>query len=321
MNRLKFNGKGFDLFKLLFVDVILAIVSLTLLYPRAFVRATRYLWSETSLGESAFEFRGTLKVAFNGYMKVLLFLVLFIVIMVVEGLLLKQRFSEIPYFMNYLNGLIILIFVFFITPIVMHGDLNYFTNNTAWRSVKASYKGKLSELMSLSLRGSILSMFTLGIYSAWYETQLYEYLLQKLRFGSLRFDYIGTSKDLFKIHLKGFLLGIVTLGIYHIWNVRDLYNYLVNHTVVRKGDQEFCLHSDANTRDVFEMLIGNVLLVVFTLGVGTSWAIIRSSRFMINHCVVPSAFNLDAIEDSELEEEPETPSTHWLDKWNPVCIA
>jgi len=275
MNRLNFEGKGFDFFKILFVDVILAIVSLTLLYPRAIVREARYLGSKTSLGGTPFEFRGTTKAAFNGYMKVLLYFVIFMILMVAEGVTLKLLYGEIPYFVQYFNSLFILVFVFFFTPIVIHGDLSFFTNNTAWRSVTASYKGKLSELVGITMSGNILTMFTLGIYSAWYETQLYKYIMEHLRFGSLRFGYSGSAKELFRIHLKGFLLGIVTLGIYHIWNFRDLYNYTVNHTVVRKGEQEFSLHSDANTRQVFEMLIGNVLLVVLTLGFGASWAYMR----------------------------------------------
>jgi uncharacterized membrane protein YjgN (DUF898 family) len=321
MNRLKFEGKGFDFFKLFIVDVILALVSLSLLYPRALVREARYLWSEASLGGTPFEFRGNTKVAFNGYMKVLLFLVIFTLVMVGEELILSKSFGEIPYWANYLNTLIIILFVLFISPIIIHGDLNFFANNTAWRSVAVSYKGKLSELMNLSLRGNILSILTLGIYTAWYETQLCTFMMRNLRFGSLRFSYSGTAKEMFHLYLKGFLLGIVTLGIYHIWNFKDLYNYSINHSVVHKGDQEFSLHSNANTREVFELLVGNGLLVVCTLGFGASWAYIRFFRFMINHCVVPEAFNLDSIEDKEEPEVQEKPSEHWLDKWNPVLIA
>ena len=321
MNRLKFEGKGFEFFKIFIVDVILALVSLTLLYPRALVREARYLWSEASLGGTPFEFRGKTKVAFNGYMKALLFMVIFLIVMVAEELILIKSFGEMPLWAGYFNTLIILIFVLFFTPIVIHGDLNFYANNTAWRSVSVSYKGKLSDLMSLSLRGNILSVLTLGIYTAWYETQLCTFMMENLRFGSLRFTYSGTSKELFRMYLKGFLLGIVTLGIYHIWNFRDLYNYSINHSVVHKGDQEVSLHSDANTREVFELLVGNMLLVVLTLGFGTAWAYIRFFRFMVNHCVIPEAFNLDSIEDNELEEESEKPSEHWLDKWNPVVIA
>lgn len=321
MNRLKFEGKGFEFFKILFVDVILTIVSLTLLYPRAIVREARYVWSETTLGGTPFEFRGTTKAAFNGYMSVLLFLVIYLIIMVCEVLIISKSGNAASLILTYLNVLTVLIFILAITPLIMHGDLNFFANNTAWRSVTASYNGRLSDLAGISLSGSILSMLTLGIYTAWFETQLYKYMMEHLRFGSLRFGYNGSSKELFRIYLKGFLLGMVTLGIYQIWSFRDLYNYTVNHTVVRKGDQEFNLHSDANTREVFEMLIGNVLLVVLTLGFGASWASMRFFRFLINHCVIPAEFNLDAIEDHEADEEPQKPSDHWLDKWNPVLIA
>lgn len=321
MNRLKFEGKGFDFFKIFIVDVLLNIISLSLLYPRSIVREARYLWSETSLGNSPFTFKGTTKAAFNAYMKTLLVVVLFMIIALGEGLLIGYGHLQGSMVASYITAFTILAVVVLVTPFIMHGDLNFFINNTVWRSVTANYKGKLSEISGINLRGILLSALTLGVYSAWYETQLYKYTLENTRFGSLRFSYNGTSKELFKIYIKGFLLGIVTLGIYNIWNVRDLYNYTVNHTLVRKGDQEFNLYSDANTRDVFEFMVGNVLLVVLTLGFGTPWAIIRTFRFLVNHCVVPSAFNIDSIEDNEVEEEPQVPSTHWLDKWNPMLFA
>ncbi len=321
MNRLKFEGKGFDFFKIFLVDVLLNIISLSLLYPRAIVREVRYLWSQTTLGTSSFEFGGTTKTAFNAYMKTLLFFVIVCLILLGEVLLIDFAGLQNTLGASMLELPTIWLAVIVLIPLVLHGDLNFFINNTSWRSVTAIYTGKLSEMTGINLRGTILTSLTLGIYSAWYETQLYKYVTENIRFGSLRFSYDGTSKELFKIYLKGFLLGIVTLGIYHIWNFRDLYNYSVNHTMVRKGDQEFSLHSDANSREVFELLVGNVLLVMLTLGFGTSWAIIRTCRFMINHCVVPSAFNLDSIEDNDLEEVPEKPSTHWLDKWNLKLLA
>jgi len=321
MNRFKFEGKGFDFFKILFVDVILAIVSLSLLFPRAAVREARYLWSQTSLGESAFEFHGKTKVAFNAFMKTLLFFVLAMIFAFAEGLLIGLLKLKGSIEANSLELLTILAVIYLLTPFVYHGDLNFFVNHTKWRSATASYRGKLSEMAGITLRGNILSALTLGIYKAWYETQLYKYTLENIRFGSLRFSYDGSPKELFKLYLKGFLLGIVTLGIYQIWNFRNLYNYTVGHTLVRKGGQEFNLYSDANTREVFELIIGNVLLVALTLGLGSAWAIMRTCRFTVNHCVIPSAFNLDSIEDAEQEEESEKPSEHWLDKWNPMFLA
>lgn len=321
MNRLKFEGKGFDYFKIFIVDAVLLVISLSLLYPRAIVRQTKYLMSQAFLGDSPFQFLGSTKVAFNAYMKTLLFFVILIFVSACEGLLIGYAGLQNTWVSGLMVFFTIWLAILIIDPLIFHGDLNFFVNNTAWRSVKASYKGKLSDMAGITIRGTILTSLTLGIYTAWYETQLYQYIAENTRFGSLRFRYDGTSKDLFKIYLKGFLLGVVTLGIYTIWNFRELYDYSVNHTVVRKGDQEFNLHSDANTREVFEMLVGNLLLVVLTLGFGLPWAIIRASRFMVNHCVVPSAFNLDSIEDKETEEAPEATSTHWLDKWNPKLLA
>jgi uncharacterized membrane protein YjgN (DUF898 family) len=319
MNRLKFEGKGWDFFKIFFVDVLLVLVSLTLLYPKALIREMRYLTSQASLGGILFEFRGKVKTFFKGYLKTLLILLSAIVLLIALTIGLNALFKGFPNAAAYVFALVYVLFLFLLYPIILHGDLSYYTESITWRSVAFSWKGKLSELVPLSFQGSLLTILTLGIYTPWQEIRMNQYLLRNLRFGSLRFDYGGTSKPLFRIYLKGFLLGLVTLGIYYIWFFRDWYNYTVNNIVVRKGEQEFNLHAEANSLEVFELLIGNFLLTVFTLGFGLSWAYIRMMRFIVNHCIVPEAFNLDSIEDQP-EEETEVPSNHWLDRWNPKLM-
>jgi uncharacterized membrane protein YjgN (DUF898 family) len=321
MNRLNFEGKGFDFFKIHFVNVLLSIVSLTLLYPRALVRDFRYLWSQTYLGGTAFEFQGTIKKVFNGYMKVLLLCVLYLIFAILLMLVLMHFQKGNPDIYFWVTYPLTMLFILIVFPLILHGDLSYFLASTSWRTVRASYTGKLSELISLTLRGNLLSMLTAGIYSPWYSVQLNKYLSENIRFGSLKFGFNGSPKQLFIIYLKGFLLGIVTLGIYNIWYFKEWYDFTVKSIVVRKGDQEFNLHSDATTLEVFEMLVGNILIVMFTLGIGASWAYIRAFRFIINHCVVPDGFNLESIEDEPTEEEPVSPTKKRLDSWNPIFIA
>jgi uncharacterized membrane protein YjgN (DUF898 family) len=320
MTSLKFEGKGFAFFKIHFLNVILSIVSLSLLYPWSQVRENRYLWAETSLGGSPFSFNGGVKKYFNGYMRFLLVFVLTLLFDMVVLFLLNKPLHHYPFLISLINYLIIITMVLYVNPICIHGTLNYLLSHTSWRSVTPSYKGKLSELTPFTFRSSILTILTLGIYTAWFEVKLNKYLLENMRFGSLRFSYNGEAKPLFKIYLKGFFLGLITCGIYNIWFFKDYYAYTINHIVVKKGDHEFSLKSDANSLDVFEMMVGNALIVLLTLGIGSSWAYIRLYRFLFNHCIIPADFNIDSIEDL-VEEETVEPSNHWLDKRNPVFIV
>jgi uncharacterized membrane protein YjgN (DUF898 family) len=322
MNRFKFEGKGLDFFKIHFVNLLLCIVSLTFLYPWARVREFRYLWSRTSLGESPFDFSGSVKKFFRGYIWTLIFLPFCFLLGYALGFLTTHFNNPLLSVLTYpLLYLIIFAVVCFFTPIILHGSLNYRLDSTSWRSVTPSYRGKLSELVPLYVRGAILTALTAGIYSAWFQVKFYTYILKNTHFGSLRFDFSGKAKPLFLIYLKGFLLCLVTCGIYSFWFFKALYEYSVNNIVVRKDEQEFKLQSNANTLEVFEMMLGNFLLTFLTLGLGLSWVYMRYNRFVINHCVIPADFNIDAIENNTMEEEPEAPSQHWLDRWNPIIIA
>jgi uncharacterized membrane protein YjgN (DUF898 family) len=322
MNSLNFEGKGLAFFKIHFVNVILSILSLSILYPWAKVREIKYLCSNSSLAEQPFTFTGTTEKFFKGYIKTLIIFLCVGLLCIAGGFLAAFYKSSILSTLIFTMTLILCMAIAcFFYPIILHGSLNYRFNNTLWGNVRPTYTGKLGELVPIYFTGLVLTTLTAGIYSAWYQVKLAKYLLPNFHFGSLKFDFSGEAKTLFFILLKGFLLTLITFGIYGIWFTKELYEYFVNNIVVKKDDQEFQLHSDANTLEVFEMMVGNFLLVFLTLGIGASWAYIRYYKFIINHCVIPVDFNFSSISETVEDEKAKEPAQKWLDKWNPVLIA
>lgn len=322
MNSFKFEGKGFAFFKIHFINVILTILSLTLLYPWAKVREIKYLCQNTYLAGNHFTFTGTLRDFFKGYIRtfILVFLV-FLLCFAGGALTATLQGSILSPVINTTTVLFCTLILYYFSPIILHGSLNYRLDNTSWGDIRPSYIGKLSELVPMYFSGTILTMLTLGIYTAWFQVKINKYLLQHFRFGSLRFDFSGDSKKLFILLLKGTLLCMITFGIYGIWLFKQLYEYYVENIVVKKDDQEFKLNSNANTLEVFEMTVGNILLVCLTLGIGASWAYMRYYRFVIDHCVIPADFNFNSIYEAQEPEREEATIQNWLDKWNPTFIA
>jgi|GEM_PF-674573 len=327
MNSLKFEGKGFEFFKIHFVNVILTLLSLTFLYPWAKVRELNYFCQKIFLAGNPFLFTGKVKEFFKGYIKTILAYLLLIVIYI-GGSVLSVSFqgSILSVMIVLISCMITIGLLYFFAPIILHGSLNYRLNHTLWGEVRPSYNGKLSELVTVCFTGSILTTLTAGIYSAWYQVKLSKYLLRNFRFGSLRFDFSGESKKLFLLLLKGFLLSLITFGIYGIWFTKQLYEYSVNNIVVKKGDHEFKLFSNANLLEVFEMVVGNFLLIFLTLGIGASWAYMRYYRFIIDHCTLPEDFDFSSIQEDSVNETETTGNAdltrkNWLDKWNPIFIA
>jgi uncharacterized membrane protein YjgN (DUF898 family) len=226
MSSFKFEGKGFAFFKIHFVNVILATLSLTLLYPWAKVRELKYFCQNLYLADNSFLFTGNVATYFKGFLKTLLVFLIFFLISFSGGLLMAHLQGSVLlpaiYTLTYITAIA---FAYFFIPIILHGSLNYRLDNTSWGDIRPSYRGKMSELVSLLFSGYILTTLTAGIYKAWLEVKLFRYILQNLRFGSLRFDFSGNGKSLFFLYLKGGLLTVATLGIYGIWFFKKIYEY------------------------------------------------------------------------------------------------
>jgi len=323
MNSLKFEGKGFAFFKIHLINVILTILSLTFLYPWAKTRKLKYIFENTYMADNAFIYTGTTKSFFKLYIKTFLaFVFIFAISFTGSALFFYYRNTMFTGIIIYWFTIVLVLgLMIYIIPVILHSTINYRFKNISWQLISPSYRGKLSELVPLYFRGYVLTLLTIGIYKAWFLVRLLKYILRNIRFGSIRFDFSGEAKTLFMIYLKGFLLSLITFGIYSIWFARELYEYTVNNIVVKKDDQEFKLRSDANTLEIFELIIGNNLLIFLTLGIGTSWAYMRYYRFIINHCIVPSEFNFSFINEPQEREEETTGKMNWLDKLNPVLIA
>jgi uncharacterized membrane protein YjgN (DUF898 family) len=321
MNRLLFKGKGLEFFKFFFVDVLLAGVSLSLLLPRAWVRAFRYFSSHTTLDGEAFQCNAPIKPFFNGYMRSLLAFLLAIIVDAVLIYVLVGPAHLPSNFAFWIAYPLILVWSFLLIGLTIHGDLTFAARHLRWRDVRVSYTGMPKELIDIYLPGNLLCLFTLGLYYPFMEVRLNQFLCRNLRFGSLRFDYTGTNKELFRLYLRGYLLSIVTLGIYGIWFCKDWYAYTIGHIQVRKGEQSFHLESNANTLEVFETMVGNVLICLCTLGIGSAWVFTRQYRFIVEHCVIPAEFMLEGIEAEKADTEPQPQPSHWLDRWNPLLMG
>ncbi len=72
--KLKFEGKGSELFRIIIENFFLNLITLGIYYPWAKARKLRYYYSSTSIINSDYQFRGTGKEMFFGLAKALVVL-------------------------------------------------------------------------------------------------------------------------------------------------------------------------------------------------------------------------------------------------------
>jgi uncharacterized membrane protein YjgN (DUF898 family) len=288
MNSLNFEGKTLDLIRIRLVKLLTTIFTLGLLHPWGKTRELKYLYGKTTYEGIPFSFNGNTRDFFKGFIKFWLS-ILIIIILCTGGAflvvyLIKTLYANIIY-----SAIVILctILAFYVEGLTYNGLLNYRINNVFWGSVNLSYTGKPGEMGSQFLINGFLTTITLGLYYPWFMVKFVNYILNHFKFGNITFKFSGEPKKLFRIYLKGWILTIITLGIYSFWFTKTIYEFLINNSTLKKEEQEVQLVSDANPLQIFELMAGNFLIVLLTLGLGYSWAKVRFLRFITAHSIIP----------------------------------
>lgn len=278
-------GKGFDFFKIQIVNFLLQIVTLGFYYPWAKANTLDYLYSHTTLQDHPFSFTGTGKEMFKGYVKLLLFM----------GILFSVFYLLVINNMGGWGLLLIYLTLFLIIPFALHGSYRYRMAKTNWRGIRFGYTGNRSELFILFFTGLFLTIITLGIYGPWFYMKLRRYIIGNIKMGDAQFSYSGNGGDFFVLNLVGYILTFFTLGIYFFWWQRDLFRFFINNLRMQKGDQMVRFQSTASAGDFFSFIVINLLIVVFTLGLGIPWVIIRSLQFVTEHIQIEGNILLEEL--------------------------
>ncbi len=306
-NRLTFKGNGGSLFEIYLVNYLLSVVTLGLYYPWGRARMLKYIYGETSFYGSRLAFHGTGREMFVGFFKAVIIIIVFYALMVYlivsaiqSGGLDNADGLEMIGVMLPIYGLFF-IFLLAILPLAIHGALKYRLAKTSWRGIRLGYRGSRAQLYGIFIRDFLLTIVTLGIYSSWFDVNVRKYIVGNIRFGDVTFSFKGDGVDLFILNLKGIILSVLTLGIYSFWYMRDLYNFRINNMRVHQAGNEYHLTSTASVSGIFELILVNWLMVTFTFGIATPWAVARQLKFYMENAVFSDGFDPNLITQTEQE--------------------
>jgi uncharacterized membrane protein YjgN (DUF898 family) len=293
--RLSFTGKGGDLFSVLIVNWVLTLLTLGIYYPWAKARRLQFFYEHTELDAHPFHFHGTGRELFIGFIKAVGLIV--VIYGAFFGLVMLQEVWSAV-----LAYLVLLAAFIGLFPLVVHGTYRYRMSRSSWRGIHFGYTGELKELYTLCIRDGLLTVITFGIYGAWFQMHLRNYVLGHIRMGNTHFKYKGDGMDFFLLNLKGYFLSIFTLGIYAFWWQRDLFNYYVDNTSWNFPEgKRLQFSSTATGGGFFGLIVGNFFLVIFTLGIGLAWAHVRMMRYVTANIAMAGDADLDAVVQTQLE--------------------
>jgi uncharacterized membrane protein YjgN (DUF898 family) len=287
--RLAFHGKGGEFFGIVIVNWLLTAITLGLYYPWAKARTLQYLYGTTDFNGSRFSFHGTGSEMFKGFIKAIL---IFAIIFCIFFLFIWMQMPGIGLLLFY-GGIISII------PLAIHGSYRYRMSRTSWRGIRFGYRGDRAELFKLFFKWIFFTIITFGIYGAWMAINLRNYVLSRVRFGNLEFNYKGDGGDYFWLNFKGYFLTLITLGIYSFWWYKSLFDYYVNHLTLHDGDRIIRFRSKATGGEIFGLLIVNLLIIIFTLGLGYAWVVTRTLNYIFTRIEMSGDIDIDTILQTE----------------------
>lgn len=282
--KLNFNANGTDYFIVKLVNGILMGLTLGIYYPWAKAKKLIFLYENTELDQVKFRFTGTGNEMFVGFIKAVgIFLVFYIALIAAA---ISQNQSAIIT----VTGVFYVV-VLILVPLSIHGSLKYRLSRSFWGNIQFSYIGDRGTLIKEFLLGMLLTALTLGIYGSWFVMKLRTYITNNMRFGNASFTFKGQGKDYFLLNLKGLILTFLTLGIYYFWFYKDVIKYLADNTKLEQEGREISFNSEIEGIDFLVLSLTNLLLIVFTLGIGLAWVEVRTIRFFFERMEIQGEFN------------------------------
>ena len=287
--KLSFHGKGADFFGVIIINWLLTVITLGFYYPWAKAKQLKFIYGSIALKEDAFTFHGTGKEMFDGFVKSILIFALILIVFLLFTL----------YEMPLIGMLFLYLGLFAFMPLAIHGSYRYRMSRTSWRGIRFGYRGERAELFQNWFTWIFYSIITLGFYGAWFTVNLRNYVLSNVKFGDIEFKSEANGLDYFKMNLKGYFLTLITLGVYMFWWQKDLFAFYVNNVSLHKGDKSIQLTATASAGGFFKLMVVNMLIVIFTLGLGYAWAVTRTLNYIISNIKLEGDIDLDKIIQTE----------------------
>jgi uncharacterized membrane protein YjgN (DUF898 family) len=188
--RLSYHGKAGQIFRLHLLNLFLNAITLGIYSFWGKTRIRKYMTSQLAVQGDRFEYTGTGKELMIGAIKAL---VIFIPLVIC----LSIPIIKIPAFFVFMGVL----------SLALYLSLRYRLSRIKWRGIRFHLGGSIKEFFILSLKRSLINIFTLGYKVPKSDIMIWSYIANNMSYGDLKFSYEGDAKRLQKIHL-------ITMGIF-----------------------------------------------------------------------------------------------------------
>lgn len=288
--RFRYHGTGGSLFGLVLVNAILTVLTLGIYSFWAKTKVRAFHHAHTEADGDRFAYHGTGGELLRGALRALG--VILVIGLVLVGMMMVFAGGAASETAQVALTLVVYAVIGVLTMAAINLTRRYRLSRTSWRGIRFSFHGETGAFTKMMLRGSLLSLVTLGFYTPFFQSQRRAFLVEHTRFGTEPFLYDGEGRALLGDFLKAVLLTIPTLGLSWIWYAAFRHRYFWSHTRMRGGQ----FVSTVTGGGLFALYATNLLLVMFTAGIGMPWAITRMHAFWCDNLRLAGTVDWASIE-------------------------
>ena len=312
-----YDGQTGTIYRIWFLNILLNVVTLGIHSFWGRTRLRRYAAANFALAGDRLEYVGTGKELFKGFLTALP------VIILLYAPLVALPPEEYP-----ATTLVFIPIAYFIY-VGLFAAMRYRLSRTLWRGIRGRLTGSAFAYGGVVLATLVLNIVTLGVMIPWSDRRTTGYLMRRVRFGDSQATFTDDAKDLWRIHFitiaiplliavgVGVLIYaagglteegdgaafipltvIVVFAIARIWYRAALTRYQFNNLHI--AGLRFA--ADQTGGEQAKLLIGNLLIIILTLGLGRPFVMQRDFRFIARHISLHGDVNAAAVHIQQSRE-------------------
>lgn len=274
-HELRYDGRTGTLLRIVFVNLVLTTLTLTVYRFWARTRVRRFLWSGIRFLDDRIEYVGRARELFFG---ALIVVVVFVPLVFFYDTLLALVVAQ-QSLAFYTLQLVYLPLVLWLMAFAYYRARRYRLSRTLWRGVRAGQSGAALAYAFLWLAMSFATILTAGLLMPFRNAALYRYRLNHSWFGDKPFESNARGRDLIWVWVGCWLLILPTLGLFYlVYRGREI-RYFAKRT--RFGALTF--RSTISVKDLIVIVLPYIPAALLGTGVFTLFV-----------CFVPG-FSVEAI--------------------------
>lgn len=272
----QFFGQGREYFRIWIVNILLTILTLGIYSAWAKVRNHRYFYGNTQLEGHSFEYLASPVAILKGRLIAVGFLILY---------LLSDQFMPM---------LSILLFIIFIAalPWLVCRAMAFRNYHSRYRNIRFGFDGKYLDAFKAFVLWPLAAILTLGILFPMAIYRQKQFLVSNTRYGSRHFlpaFELGNFYVIYFVAMGIVIVGLLMLLIPFLGPLLTMLAYLLAYAFVSAKSSNLIYNGSSLLRHGFDsrlepvrlayIYFTNMLIIVFTLGLGIPWAKVRLARY------------------------------------------